>query len=866
MLTDLKLRLRSLFKRDVVERELDDELMFHLQQLTASLERQGMAHGEAARRARLALGGFDQIKEAHRDARGVHLVAGLGRDLRYAVRQITRAPAFAALAMICLGLGIGVNVAIFSVINAVVLRPLPVIDADRLIRISRGDQPVLTYANYQQLRDETRVLSGATVSFPMESDIDLNGESEFVVAEAVPANYGGVMGVALTLGRWPADEAGMTAVISHSVWERRFNRDPAVLGRLIRSEAQTYTVVGVAPPEFGGMFGPMRTDIWVPVRTRPRLAATIDERKTTRMMLLFGRLRDGATSAEAATELNIIDARLEADGTRSSSPRLPLVVDAVRGVAFGSADVPRITTLLAGVVGLVLLIACVNVGNLLLVRGALRQREFAVRRALGATRLRLLRQLLIESLVLSIGGGLCGVVLALWTNRLLEMSFPTVVSAYAVQIGLALDWRGVAFATLVSLVTTVLCGWLPAWRTSRATGLVGFKQEIGTSLPRRRPLGLVAQVVMSLVLLFIAGSFLQALIRMQTLSPGFAVEGRLYAHTYLPVAPGSGESPHDFYARAIDRVRALPGVARVTLANPLPLMPAGSNCATSAAGVEARTTTAYIGLDYFETMGIGLVAGRGFSSADLTAPTMPVIVNETLARRLWPDAVAIGQPLRVGCDPAESAVVVGVSRDAAIRALAEAPSPHIYRAFGGQFGGGLTTLMVQTTPDAAAMAEPLRRALLALGEGVRVYKVEPLAVHVEQSYASFRWMVSVLAVFGLLALVLAAVGLYGVIGYRVALRTQEIGVRMAIGATRRDIFREVVRYGLAIALIGVAIGEVLTAAFTGVAASFLDRIGPSGWGTHVAVAAIWIVVAVIACCLPAAHASRVDPMIALRHE
>ena len=435
MLTDLKLRLRSLFKRDVVERELDDELTFHLQQLTASFERQGMAHDEAARRARLALGGFDQIREAHRDARGVHLVADLGRDLRYAVRQLRRAPAFAALAMLCLGLGIGVNVAIFSVINAVVLRPLPVIDADRLIRISRGDQPVLTYANYQQLREETRVLSGATVSFPMESDIDLNGESEFVVAEAVPANYGGVMGVALTLGRWPADEAEMAAVISHSVWERRFNGDPAVLGRLIRSESQTYTIVGVTPREFGGVFGPMRTDIWVPVRTRPRLAAMIDERKTMRMMLVFGRLRDGATSTEAAAELNIVDARLEADGVRPAGPRLPLAVDAARAVTYGGPEVPRITTLLAGVVGLVLLIACVNVGNLLLVRGALRQREFAVRRALGATRARLLRQLLIESLVLSIGGGLCGVVLALWTNRLLEMSFPAIISAYAVQLG-----------------------------------------------------------------------------------------------------------------------------------------------------------------------------------------------------------------------------------------------------------------------------------------------------------------------------------------------------------------------------------------------------------------------------------------------
>jgi putative ABC transport system permease protein len=866
MFTDLKLRLRSLFRRDAVERELDAELAFHLAQLTASFEREGMTHDEAARRARLELGGVDQIKEAHRDARGIRGLADLGRDARYAVRQVRRAPAFAALAMLCLGLGIGVNVAIFSVINAVVLRPLPVIDADRLIRVTRGDQPVQTYAGYLQLRDATRVLSGATVSFPMESDIDLNGESEFVVAEAVPANYSDVIGVAPLLGRWPTHEAEPSAVISHAIWERRFNRDPAVLGRLIRSESQTYTVVGVAPREFGGVFGPMRTDLWVPVRTRPRLAAMIDERKTTRMMLLFGRLRDGATAAEAATELNLIDVRLEGGVGRSSNPRVPLVAEVVRGLASGGPEVPRITTLLAGVVGLVLLIACVNVGNLLLVRGALRQREFAVRRALGATRGRLVRQLLVESLVLSIGGGLCGVVLALWTTRLLERSFPAIVSAYAVQIGLALDWRAVAFATLVSLGTTVLCGWLPAWRASRAIGLVGFKQEIGTALPRRRPLGLIAQVVMSLVLLFIAGSFLQALVRMQTIDPGFAVDGRLYAYTYLPSAPGSGESPRDFYRRALERVRALPGVARVTLANPLPLMPAGSNCATSADGNEARTTTAFIGIDYFDTMGISLVAGRGFAAEDVALPVMPVIINETLARRLWPRAIAIGQPIRIGCDPAESAVVVGVARDTAIRALAEAPSPHIYRPFGGQFGAGLTTLMVHTTPDVAAMVEPVRRTLLALGDGVRVYKVEPLSAHVEQSYAAFRWMVSVLAVFGLLALILAAVGLYGVIGYRVALRTQEIGVRMAIGATRRDIFREVVRYGLVIALIGVAIGEMLTAALTGVAASIVDRIGPSDWTTHAAVAAIWIVVAVIACYVPAARAARVDPMIALRHE
>jgi predicted permease len=864
MFTDLRLRLRSLFRRDLVERELDDELAFHLEQLAASYEREGVGREEALRKARLALGGLDQIRESHRDARGVRIGADLGSDLRYAARQVRRAPGFALLATVCLGLGVGVNVAIFNVVNAVLLRPLPVTDPARLVRIARGDQPAMSYAAYRDARERATGLAGLTASFPMESDLDLSGESEFVVAEAVTSNYGEVMGIALTLGRWPRDDGEMAAVISDSAWERRFNRDPQVLGRLLQSESQTYTVVGVAPREYDGVFGPMRTDLWVPVRTRPRLAAMLDEGKNTRMMLLFGRVRDAASIGAAVAELEAIDRQTTRDAV-SGQQRTPLGAEPVRGIANSSAETTRLTTLLAAVVGLVLLIACVNVGNLLLVRGALRQREFAVRRALGASRLRLLRQLMIESLMLSLGGGLCGVVLALWTNRLLEMSFPAIMSAYAVQLRLSFDWRGVVFATLISLATTVLCGLLPAWRTSRTSGLMGFKQEIGGGLPRRRPLGLVAQVAMSLVLLFVAGSFLQALLRMQTLHPGFAVANRLYAYTYVPVPPATGESAREFYTQVLERVRAQPGVARATVASPLPLMPAGSNCAASA-GTEIRTTTAFVGPGYFETMSVGMLAGRSFVETDLTPNATAVVVNESLARRLWPGATAVGRQVALGCDSPTPAVVVGVARDTAVRALAETIPPHVYRPFAGQFAAGITTLLVETRGEPAVLAEPLRRTLLDMGRGIRVYKVEPLAAHVEQSYAPFRWIAAVLGVFGLLGLVLAAVGLYGVIGYRVALRTQEIGVRMAIGASRRAIFGEVVRYGLIIALVGVAIGEVLTAALTGVAASLVDRLGPIGWTTHVGVALIWIAVALIACYVPAARAARVDPLVALRHE
>jgi len=372
---------------------------------------------------------------------------------------------------------------------------------------------------------------------------------------------------------------------------------------------------------------------------------------------------------------------------------------------------------------------------------------------------------------------------------------------------------------------------------------------------------------MSLVLLFVAGSFLQALLRLQATDSGFEVDGRLYAYTFLPSPPSSPESRREFYAQALERLRALPGVRTAALTSSLPLMPVGSGCASLPAGPQIPITTSAVDTGYFDTMGIDLVAGRDFAAADLsTSGVATVVVNESLARRFWRDTAALGEPVMVGCDTAQPAVVVGVVRDSAIRAVGEPAQPHLYRPFAPQDSGRLTTILLDTSTDAAGMVQPVRRTLLGLGQGIRVYAVQPLSTHVEQRYAQFRWLAGVLTGYGLLALLLAAIGLYGVIAYRVTLRTQEIGVRMALGATHQDIFREVVSHGLAIVLVGVAIGEILTAALTGVVGSVQEGIGPTGLSTHVAIGLIWIAVAFAACYLPAVRAARVDPMVALRYE
>ena len=461
------------------------------------------------------------------------------------------------------------------------------------------------------------------------------------------------------------------------------------------------------------------------------------------------------------------------------------------------------------VVGLVLLIACVNVGNLLLVRGSLRQRELAVRQALGATKSRLVRQLLTESLVLAIGGGASGLLLALWTTRLLERVMPSVQSTFPIELDLSLDGRVIAFATILSIATTLACGLVPAWRGSQTSGVAGFKggdyglNQASASVWTCRPGRALVRVAHD------RGQRDRVAATAASHRSGLRRQRAALRVHLLSVGSNTRRLGRQLYAQALDRLRALPGVVSASQTSALPLMPSGTDCVSLSGGPQLHVSTSAIDQGYFQTMGIGMIAGRDFTSIDLPRESSTVVVTDSLAKRLWPNTSPIGERVLIGCQAPQASIVIGVVRDSAVRDVGEPPQPRFYRPFARQYSGGLTAVLLETGTDPAAMVPAVRETLLAMGQNIRVYAVQPLSTYIDQSFTGVRWMAMVLSGFGLLALVLAAIGLYGVIAYRVSLRTQEIGVRMALGAGRGAIFREVVLHGLAIAVAGIVIGEVL---------------------------------------------------------
>ncbi|MBI4263058.1 MAG: ABC transporter permease, partial [Acidobacteria bacterium] len=785
--------------------------------------------------------------------------------VRYALRALRRAPAFTLVAVLVLALGTGANTSIFAFLDELLLRPAPVFEPDRLVLVRRADGALLSYGTYRDLQVETRVLDGMAAALPFEADLASGGRAEFIVAEAVSGTYGPVLGVRAALGRWFDREDEPAAVISQSVWESWFNRDPGVIGRVVQSQSQSYTIVGVAPPEFTGRMAPMRTDLWIPFqawsRQRPPGGQDLS-------VMVLGRLGADRSASQAAMELNAVDTRLQRNVPASRNAPSPITVEHVRGAAQGNIRQPSraLIALLTIVAGLVLAIACVNVGSLLLVRGSGRHGDFAVRSALGASRGRLFRQVLTETFLVVLLGSGSGLLAAWGTNHLLVALLPTLPFAWPLQFDAAIRPRTLGFAALVAGATTLVCGLVPAWRISGASRLWALKGQIQSrGHVRGRTVATVGQVAASLMLLLTAGTVLQGLWRLQAVDPGFAVESRLYASLFVPADPSSSaDASRQVYVQALERVRALPNIQQASLTHLLPLSPAGSECVRRPGGETIQATTSTIDTGFLSTMGIRLAGGRNFDTADSTGPPV-VIVNEALARRVWPGASAPGERIEIGCDTGLTAEVVGVARDSAIRSLADAPQPHIYRAF-SQHHAGLATIVMETRVPPALLVTPVRQALQEFGERLRVYDVELLGDHVERSYWAVRWQLRILALFGLLALALAAMGLYGVIAYRVALRTRDIGVRLALGATPLGMLTAVLRQGLVLAVLGIAIGSVLGAGLSALLARIESGLEPTSPSTYLATGLIWIAVTLLACFIPARRAASVDPVATLRAE
>jgi len=870
ILSSLRTFLDFLLRRSQVEEEMEQEFCVHLRSRADDLERQGLSRPEAERQARVEFGGHQRYKEECREALGTRLFGELIADIRYGLRQLRRNPGFTAVAIVTLALGIGVNTSVFSFLDAVVLRPLAIPDASQVVVVHRGDASRLPYPNYVDYRDRSQAFAALAATFPTEANLGFNGESKLITAEAVSANYDEVMRIPLVLGHWFTDEDRPVAVISYRAWVSQFHTDPKVLGKQVRSISTWYMVVGVTPRDFTGVFAPRPTDLWVPLRfwAKQFPTSSIEEElrdPSSRTVMIFGRLRGGVTALQAAANLNGINTQIREQAPKST--RTPLSVSPVRGVSDIEmrAQLLPVIALFAAVAALVLLIACVNLGNLLLARGSVRQRELAMRLALGAGRTRVVRQLMTETFLLALIGGLGGLVLGAWTDRLLEGLRPAM--PIPVSLRLSMDFRVVTFALMVSLATMLLFGLLPAWRSTRSDVYPTLKGETAPLQHSRLcRASLVAQMAISLLLLLCAGLFLQSILRLRSVNPGFAVRNRLYAWTFVSPPEFTRETGREFYTQAVERLRSLPGVRNAGVTHFLPLLfDEGSDCVSNGVGATLHAAHGTIGPGFLETMKIPVLEGRDFSSADLPNGPSVVIVNETLAQRLWPRQSAVGHRILVGCQKPETAEVVGIARDSKELSLSEGPRPYFYRSFNQNYTG-LATIVVQATGSPLAMAETVRRTLLQVSKGVEIYALDTMAYHVEQSYWQTRWIASLLVIFGVLALMLAAVGLFGVIAYWANQQTHEIGIRMALGAQKVDVLGMVIGEGLKLTLIGVATGMAGGLALTRFLSSLLYGVTPTDPVTFVVVSAILTGVAILASYIPARRAASVDPMVALRYE
>jgi len=877
--------LRALFSKKREEQELDEELREYLKMAVEEKVKKGMSRKEAQRAVRLEQGNAEDAKEAVGDARWESFVLTLWQDLRFAVRMLQKSPGFTVVAVLTLALGIGANTAIFSVVNTVLLRPMPYKDADRLVTVWGENKPKgydldlvssLDYADWKAQSHSFESMGAATDAMYTLTGA---GEPAAVIGYRFSADFFGVLGVPALVGRTFAQDEeqpgkDQVVVLSHRLWMTRFAGDRAIVGRNVMLDGKPYTVVGVMPASFQY---PQRTELWTPIAFHPDYAKD----RGIRWLRVMARLKPGTTIEQAEVEMKTIASRLEQEYPSSNKDQDVRLVS-LRQLTSGDAR-PALLVLLC-CVGLVLLIACSNVGNLLLSRAIRRRRELALRTALGAGRWRLVRQLLTENLLLSLGGGALGVAIAYWAANALVAMFPTTVANLSLPRieSIPIDGWVLGFALVASVVTGAVFGLAPALLVGHVSPDESLKESgrsgaTGTSGRKFRNVVVTLEMAIALMLLIAAGLMTKSFVRLVSANLGFRTDHVLTFRAVLPehkyLKDGQQAGFHD------EVLRRIQGLAGVKAAGTVTFLPLSGWWGTRDVSVAGRPTQpgvqnprpvwSSVSPDYFRALSIELAQGREFTDADTKSGADVAILSASLARSLWPNENPIGRQVVVeGFEkPKEVIGVVGDVHQLGIAHQEEGSDPisEVYVPY-AQAPAPVLGFAVRTAGDPLDIAKEVRREIAVVDKEQAISFVESMDQLASESVALPRASMVLLAVFAGMALVLASMGIYGVLSYSTGQRTQEIGVRVTLGATRGDVLQLVIGEGVRLTAVALIIGIVLAAGFAQVLRSLLYGVKPVDPWIFVAAPTVLACVALVACYVPARRATRVNPVAALRYE
>ncbi|HLE64288.1 MAG TPA: ABC transporter permease [Pyrinomonadaceae bacterium] len=828
------------------------------------------------------------------------MIAKTLHDIRYAFRKLRKNPGFASVVVLTLALGIGANAAIFSLTDKVLLQSLPVAGPEQLAVISAYDIETgperdfsFSYPMYQDLRDRNDVFQGVIARGGVQMNVSYGEENERVRADVVSGNYFQVLGVNAWTGRlFTQDDDRIpgghpVAVISYRFWERRFGKDPAIAGKTILANEHPVTVIGVTPPGFFGVYLSSSPDVWVPMMMTPVFHPVPPTRLSSRRhqwLSMMARRKDGVSNEQAQSSLGVLYRQIRESEAQQLPPsvstfdreqflaRKIAVLPGAQGFQTLQSEMRTSLLLLFGATCVVLLILAGNLTNLMMARATGRAQETAVRLALGASRLRLVRQWLTEGLVLSLLGGMVGIVLAIWLKAGLMLFIPPAVRS---NLDSPISWRFIGFTLLVSIVVGVAFSLIPAVQSVRNASAPSTQMESRNFTSAGRLVSLrsgliVAQVALSVPLLISAALLLRTLQNLRSLDIGFGRENLLLATLNPSLSGYTPEKSQNFYDDLLQRTLALPGVASASLASDSPISGGWDQNGIVVEGYtphedeKMSCDVTYISPDYFRALGIPLVLGRDFNDDDTIGSAKVTIINEKMARYFFGADNPIGR--RIGLDKTPDITIVGVVRDAQYVTLRQEIRRHFYTPIKQEKQLSNLTVHAKTTSNPESVAGLLRAEVRALDPHLPLYNVKTLSTEIDESLVQERLVTWLSTAFGLLATLLAAVGLYGVLTFSVARRTREIGIRVALGAQRSDVFKMIISHGMILVGVGLALGVAAAIASSRLIEALLFGIAPTHHLTFVAASGVLLIIAMLACYLPARRATKVDPLVALRYE